>query len=244
MRIDDPCDLESMQFIIDHLAAFIVFAAIMLIVAVLNLRGMQSNAETVVNYMVRSGTLEISEMFERDLVNMRTQDQTNEAISRGIFNGGAITTYTCNLTASGDTTKTFTFPTLADPQAFYADPMDAPVTQVMYQLNTIGGSVIRLVEGDTLVHHLYRLDRFVADGENGWSDEGVTFFRVEFAERGDPDFEVPVGGNCPGDTFSKVRFQIQMAQDSFEGITDQESRTQLNFSRYGSTVELSNWENL
>lgn len=229
-----------MQFIIDHLAAFIIFSAVMLIVAVLNLRGMQSNAETTVNYMVRSGTLEISEILERDLVNMRTEDQTNTAIANGVFAGGAITNYTCNLTVSGDTTVAFTFPTLADPQASFTNPDLVPVIQVIYQLTPVTGSISRLIEGSTVNHKLYRLDRFADGSENGWSDEGVTFFRVEFAERGNPAFQTL--GTCPGDTFSKVRFQIQMAQNAFEGISDQESRTQLNFSRYGSTVELSNWD--
>ena len=99
-----------MQFLFDHISSFLVFAAIMLIVGVIQLRGMQSNAETTVNYMVRSGTLDISEMLERDLMNMRTQAQTDSAIARGVFSGGAVTSYQCDFTFNGDTTLTFYFP--------------------------------------------------------------------------------------------------------------------------------------
>ncbi len=231
-----------MQFILDHINSFIVFSAVMLVIALLQLRGMQSSAETVVNYIVRSGTLDMSEILERDIMNMRTEAQTNQAIAGGIFSGGSVVSYQCGFTMSTDTTMTFFFPTLADPQADIADPTLAPVAQVMYQLTAQpGSSVSRLVEGDTLVHSLYQLDRFVAGNPNGWSDGGVVYFRIEFAERGDPNFVTPVSGNCPAN-LSKVRFQLQMARNGFQEITDQKSRTQLNFSRYGATVDLSNWD--
>ena len=230
-----------MQFLLDHISSFIVFSAVMLIVALLQLRGMQSNAESVVNYMVRTGTLDISELLERDLINMRTEGQTLAAIGGGFFPGNT-GVFDCRLTVNGDTTMSFTFPTLANPQLDITNPDTATVTQVMYQLTPNPGfSVSRLIEGDTLVHQLYHLDRFVLGDANGWSDRGVSFFRIEMAEKGNPVFQVPPSGDCPP-ALSKVRFQIQMAQQGFEEITDQESRTQLNFSRYGSTVSLSNWD--
>ncbi len=230
-----------MQFLFDHISSFLVFGAIMLIVGLIQLRGMQSNAETTVNYMVRSSTLDISEMLERDLMNMRTQAQTDSAIARGVFSGGALTSYQCQFTANGDTTLTFEFPTLSDPQTDFSDPMAAPVAQVMYTLDReLGHNVSRLVGGTTQTHPLYRLNRFVAGSAEGWSDLGVTFFKIEYAENGNPIFQSSPG-QCPV-ALSKVRFQLQMAQEAMDEISDQESRTQLNFSRYGATVELSNWD--
>lgn len=232
-----------MQFLFDHISSFLVFGAIMLIVGLVQLRGMQSNAETTVNYMVRSSTLDISEMLERDLMNMRTQAQTDSAIARGVFSGGTVTSYQCQVTSIADTTMSFSFPTLSDPQTDYTDPMAAPVAQVLYQLNREPGyNVSRLVGGTTQTHPLYRLDRFVAGSGEGWSDLGVTFFRIEFAENDNPVFQSPLTGDCSTLDLSKVRFQLQMAQEAMDEISDQESRTQLNFSRYGATVELSNWD--
>ncbi|MFK7848613.1 MAG: hypothetical protein AB8G77_25220 [Rhodothermales bacterium] len=233
-----------MQFLLDHLSAFFVFSSIVLIIAVMQLRGMQSNAETVVNYMVRTGTLNISEMLERDLMNMRTAAQVDSAISNSVFTAPTgVTGFECTFSMSTDTTVSFSFPTLADPQAIAtaSDLADAPVVQVVYQLTPQPGSITRSVGGVDLVHQLYRLDRFAADTPSGWSNEGVTFFRIEFAERGSPVFQVPGGFNCPS-ALSKVRFQIQMAHEGFDDITDQASKSQLNFSRYGSTVELSSWD--
>ena len=230
-----------MQFLLDHISSFIVFSAIVLIVALLQLRGMQSNAETVVNYMVRTGTLDISEILERDLTNMRTEAQTDFAISQNNFQPNTIPSFTCGFTMSTDTTMLFSFPTLQDPQANIADPTTAPVMQVVYQLTPQSGTVSRVVETDTLEHRLYQLERFAAGETNGWSDQSVTFFRIEFAERGNPTFQVPGDGACPA-AMSKIRFQLQMAQEGFDEITDQESKSQLNFSRYGGTVDLSNWD--
>ncbi len=228
-----------MQFLLDHLGSFIVFSAVMLIVAILQLRGMQSNAETVVNHIVRTGTLEISDMLERDLVNMRTEAQTNDAIAGG-FADTSMVVYDCSMAINGDTTMSFTFPTLKFPQMNVGNPDTAQVAQVLYQLTPQAGSVTRYLEGDTLVQNFYRLDRFVSGEGNGWSDTGVTFFRVEYAEPRDPVFKFPAG-NCPL-AISKIRFQVQMAHQGFEEVTDQESRTQLNISRYGATVELTNWD--
>ena len=229
-----------MQFLLDHISSFIVFSAVMLIVALLQLRGMQSNAESVVNYMVRTGTLDISEMLERDLLNMRTEQQTLNAIGDNVFPGNT-GVFQCDMTASGDTTMSFTFPTLKNPQLDITNPDTATVAQVLYQLTPDPGfSVSRLIEGDTLVHQLYHLDRFVTGEANGWSDRGIAFFRIELAEKGNPAF-LSATGACPP-ALSRVRFQIQMTQRGFEEITDQESRTQLNFSRFGSTVDLSNWD--
>ncbi len=232
-----------MQFLLDHISSFIVFSAIILIVVVLQLRGIQSNAETVMNYMVRSGTLDISEMLERDLTNMRTEAQTDFAISQSNFLPNSILAYECKFTMSSDTTMMFSFPTLQDPQADIADPTTAPVMQVVYQLTRESGAVEREINGTTLTHPIYRLERFAAGQTNGWSDKSVTFFRIEFAERGNPLFQVPGGTDCPGPSaLSKIRFQIQTAKEGFDEVTDQESKTQLNFSRYGATVELSNWD--
>lgn len=232
-----------MQFLLDHISAFFVFSSIVLIIALMQLRGMQSNAETVVNYMVRTGTLDISEMLERDLMNMQTEAQVEMAKDNGVFTAPtSVTGFECTFSMSADTTVSFSFPTLLNPQASITNPTLSPVVQVLYQLDKVpGASVTRSVNGADVVNQLYQLNRFSADDPSGWSNEGVTYFRIEFAERGVPDFLATGGPNCP-QALSKVRFQIQMAHEGFEDISDQASKSQLNFSRYGSTVELSSWD--
>ena len=69
---------------------------------------------------------------------MRTQTQTEDAISAGNFSGG--TAYECGITKAGDVTTIFTFPTLADPYSSYnsATPGDADIVLVNYVLTDAG----------------------------------------------------------------------------------------------------------
>jgi hypothetical protein len=231
-----------MQVILDHLAALIIVSVLVIIFAFLQVRGVQSASETTVNAMVREATLDISFMLEKDIANMRTDTQTADAILRGIFTGGG---WACGTTASGDTTIAFSFVTLSDPFAPIdsLDPGNAPVSLVTYQLTREpGASVSREMGAVTQTHPLYSLQRIINGAVTGQTQPYITFFDVEFAQRGIAAFIPTSTTTCPTD-LTRVRFQLQMAQEGIGRIAaDQLSNSQLNFSRYGSTIDLPNWE--
>ena len=236
-----------MHIFLDHINALLVSAVLITIFVLLQVRGTQSNTEAAVNHMVRSETLDIAEMLERDLLNMRTIQQTTVAASAGLLNGGAAFSCTTAVSAgvSSDTTRILEFPTLLDPQVAgaLANPDSAQVLIVSYQLiREPGESVTRYVGSDTLVHPLYRIERQVSGVARGWSQSTVTYFGVEFGRRS-VGFTPATSGVCPTADMNKVRFQIQMARDGIEDVAnDQRNRNQLNFSRYGATVDLINWD--
>ena len=237
-----------MHILLDHISAVLVSSVLVVILLLLQIRGTQSNAEVTVNHMVRSETLEIVEILERDLLNMRTQVQTDAAQSAGKLSGGI--SFRCSTavgTASvgADTTKVFEFPTLLDPQiaAGLADPDSAEVAIVSYRLiREPGLSVSRLMGSGTVNHPIYRLERLVSGATTGLSQSTVTFFNIEFGLR-DGSFQPATSSNCPIGNMSRVRFQIQMARNGVEDIAaDQRARSQTNFSRFGGTVDLINWD--
>ena len=224
-----------MHVFLDHLASTLVLSVLVLIFVLVQFRGAQSNAESVVNHVVRSETLEIVETLERDIVNIRTQTQTQNAISAGNFTGGTV--YNCGMTVNGDTTLAFTFPTLANPQA--GDT--ASVALVNYVLIQVpGNSVSRMMGGVEVSHPLYRLERQIGTDITGISQSTVTYFNVDYFRDG---VALPVlNGVCPAD-MDRIRFQLQMARPGIEeAAMNQMSRSQLNFSRYGATLDLVNWE--
>ena len=236
-----------MHIILDHISAVLVSAVMLIIFVLLQVRGTQSNTETTINYMVRSGTLEFAEMLERDLINMRTAAQTDEAAADSMLIGGIAFACSTDVSAhstSGDTTIAFTFPTLSDPQvaAGLMNPDSAEVTIVSYRLiREEGMSISRMLGPITLTHPLYRLERQVNGVARGMSPATVTYFNIDFGKR-DGTFQPATNTSCPID-MNRVRFQIQMARNGVEDIApDQRNMSQLNFSRYGGTVDLINWD--
>lgn len=236
-----------MHIILDHISAVLVSAVMLIIFVLLQVRGTQSSTETTINYMIRSETLEISDMLERDLLNMRTATQTDEAAADSMLIGGS--SFMCSTEVgihptSGDTTKTFTFPTLSDPQvaAGLSNPDSAEVTIVSYSLiREEGASISRMLGPVTLTHPLYRIERQVNGVARGMSQSTVTYFNIDFGKR-DGTFQPATTSNCPTD-MNRVRFQIQMARNGVEDTAlDQRNTSQLNFSRYGGTVDLINWD--
>jgi hypothetical protein len=231
-----------MQVVLDHLAALIIVSVLVIIFALLQVRGVQSASETTVNAVVREATLDLASMLEKDIANMRTETQTTEAITRGVFTGLG---WNCGTTASGDTTVAFTFVTLTDPYAAVdsLDPGGTPVSEVVYQLvRESGQSVSRQMGAVTVDHPLYRLQRVINGAVTGQTMPYITFFDVEFAQRGVFNFIPTSNTTCPTD-LARVRFQLQLAQEGVEQLAfDQSSTSQLNFSRYGLTVDLLNWE--
>ena len=129
-----------MHILLDHISVLLVSAVMVTIFVLLQIRGTQSNADVTINQMVRSETLDIADMLERDLVNMRTVAQTDAAEVAGKLTGGsafACSTGVSNAITGQDTTTIFTFPTLTDPQvaAGLVDPDSAEVYARFLQTN-------------------------------------------------------------------------------------------------------------
>ena len=71
----------------DHLTGIIVAGAVLLIFAFIQFRSWQSASEATIYNMAYSDALAMSEMLRTDLENMRTEEQTNQAQSRGLLTG-------------------------------------------------------------------------------------------------------------------------------------------------------------
>ena len=230
-----------MGTLFDQLTGIMIAGAVLLIYAFIQFEGSQSSSEATLYNMVYSDALELSKIFETDLENMRTEAQTNEANSRGNLTGG--TTFTCELTTSGGTTTAFTFPTLADPEGAYklADPADAGVAIVTYELVDTGNTM-QLQEGQTThTVPLYRLDRMIDGKYHGGSQGNITHFLIEHSRKGSDAFDSN-SGICPTE-LDNVRFEFKVAINSLgESLDGQASTSQVNISRFGTTVILGNLE--
>ena len=91
--------------VVDLAVAVIIAGAVLLIFAFIQFKGWQSSSEATLYNIVYQDALEISKILETDVENLRTEDQTNEANSRGNLTGGV--GFSCELTTSGDKTTTF-----------------------------------------------------------------------------------------------------------------------------------------
>lgn len=230
-----------MQAILDNITAVIVSGSIMMIFAFLQIRGTQTAADATINHMVYAELMQTSFYLKSDIENMRTEAQTDEAINRSKLSGGSA--YDCQVQTSGGITTSFTFPTLKDPTTAYklADPEDAEVVLVTYQL-TDTGETLKVPEGHTSSNRtLYSLDRMVNGATTGGSKNFVTHFLVEFSSKGSSNFSSN-SGTCPTD-MAKVRFEFKLATEGVEMVAvDQQSTSQTNISRYGATIDLQNWD--
>ena len=230
-----------MSAIFDQLTGLIIAGAVLMIFAFIQFRGWQSTSDATIYNMVYQDALEISTILQTDIENMRTETQTDEANNRGNLTGGAA--FSCLLTESGGQTTAFTFPTLSDPAADYnlADPNDASVSLVTYSL-TDTGKTLELTEGaSTSTVPLYRLDRMIDGNYTGGSQENVTHFMVEVSQKGSDVFNSS-SGSCPTN-MDNIRFEFKIATDNLGQTPDgQTSTSQVNISRFGTTVILANWE--
>ena len=230
-----------MQVILDNLSAVIISGVLIFIFALVQIRGVQTSAESNVNYIVRTETLDLAHMIERDIENMRTAAQVGDAQLNGVYTGGP---YNCSMVVNGGQTTQFTFATLSDPQNLgaLADPTLAPVTLVSYTLTDTGFTIPETINGATVNTTLWRLDRMVSGASSGGSRGYVTDFRIEMYPDGTGAAgAVTTTSTCPG-TMTKVRFYLKVATDAVTELAqDQRSMSQMNFSRYGTTIELTNW---
>ena len=227
-----------MHVILDHLAAVIISSVILLVLALVQVRGTQTNTEATMNHIAYSEALNINDFLERDLENMLTTDQVTAAIAAGKMIGAV--GWSCQLTnPTGVLTQSFTFPTL-NPDSVL-NPTDPSAIQVTYTLNATGDSAFVPVNGALVFSPLFQIRRIVDGTITGASMGVVTNFLIEAASRGVPGFPT-AAGTCPA-SMSKVRFEYKLAVEPVEfTTTDQRNTNQLNVSRFGATVSLTNWD--
>lgn len=235
-----------MQIILDHLASFFIGAVILLIVVYIQLRGSLGAAESTINHMVYSEALHINQLLERDLENMLTSAQVLKASS---FTGGS-GVFACSLHTENGRADTLTFPTLADPEITMnsaGDPATTAAIEVKYVLDPAGDSVAVQVGSTTQLIPLFTLNRYVGGVITASSLPYITNFEVRLGNQGNnvfipADLEPETTTIC-GASLTKVRYDFKLIAEGIEFISlDQRSTNNLNVSRFGSTINLSNWE--
>ena len=240
-----------MQIILDHLASIFITGAILLIIVFIQLRGSLGAAESTINHMVYSEALNINELLERDLENMLTAAQIDSASS---FVGGT-GVFACSLITGQGRAQQLTFPTVADPDNSInasGNPNTMAAVEVTYLLEATGDSAIVPVGSTEQLMPLFILNRYVGTNVTASSLPFLTNFDVRFGYQGDTNF-IPAdlainattqcGNNLTGPFLTKVRFDFKLVAEGLEFVArNQRSTSQLNISRFGSTVSLSNWE--
>ena len=225
-----------MNIFIDHLAAMIIASVALLIIVLVQVRGTQTSADSLINYQVFEEIMNVREYLQRDLENMLTEVQTQAAIDESRYRGsGALL---CSGTDSSGHTISFSFPTLNNP-----DSTNGLVIEVTYDLIKTGNNVQFLSQGVTQTLPIFRLERLVNGVFSGSTTDVITAFRLETLQRGAgfTNF-TPINGGCPSD-LAKVRFEYKIAANGLDfSAGDQRSTSQTNISRFGATVHLSNWD--
>ncbi len=225
-----------MHVFFDHLSAIVISSAIIIIAALIQVRGSQQAAESTISHMVYADILEFKTFLDRDLENMLNEVQTDQAIAEGRYAGGPA--FTCAGVDSAGYTTSFTFPTLAD-----QDSTGGTVLEITYVLVNTGQSISIPGRDSTETHPLFRIERLAGSSYTGTSQNNVIAFRIETAGEGDgySNF-TPLQGACPDDLL-KIRFEFKLAnQGAGYATADQRSMSQSNMSRFGNTLHLSNWE--
>lgn len=237
-----------MQAIFDNLISILISSVVLFIFVFLQFRGTMSATEQTINYMVVSEAFNINRLLERDIENMLTEAQTNFSLNAGNFTSSSAT-FTCNLNTVNDLAVNFTFPTIEFPDSTMnaVDPNNTKAIEVTYSLSAAGDSAMIPVNNVMQSVPLFELVRLVDGDTTASSQPYITDFLVQFVRQGSSDLE-PVDTVTPTATFcndnlAKVRFEFSLATEGVGFITpDQQSTSRQNQSRFGTTVNLTNWE--
>lgn len=237
-----------MQIILDHLASIFVSAAILLIIVFIQMRGTLGAAESTINHMVYSESINVNRMLERDLENMLNAVQVDSAST---ITGG---TGACNLITGGGRVQSFTFPTVADPDNSInatGNPSTMAAIEVRYTLEASGDSALVPTGGVDQWLPLFTLQRYVGTSLTASSLPYVTNFDVRLGFQDStfvpstlvPNTTTPCGTAAAGTGLTKVRYDFKLVANGLDFVSrNQRSTSQLNITRFGSTVNLSNWE--
>ena len=214
-----------MQVLLDNLGAILVSSVLLVIFGAVQLRGQQSSVDAQRDNMVKTRTYEFTKLLQRDLENMRSEKQTQDAL-------GA---YKCRVERVDSLTTAFTFPTLLTDESS-SDLTAAPIVHVTYKLEPVG-----MTHAMGKPRALYDLHRTV-DGhleQSGSSGDNITDFRIDLLKR---DGTPTAGAMATADCSAEMRqVRVQMLA-SMEGVTPNEWSTgsHFNTARYGVTLQPPN----
>ncbi len=137
-----------MQFILDNIAALLVYTAIAVAIAVIGLRSTQSTTEITIASISKKQTLEFVDILEQEI---------------NLIGTGTVQKIT-NVTTNGDgQTTDFTF--------WWSDGVTD--YEVQYQLVTVDSTTVR---GETFAR--YRMDRYVNGTPDGAGPSTLRDFRI------------------------------------------------------------------
>ncbi|MBX2820499.1 MAG: hypothetical protein KTR29_12480 [Rhodothermaceae bacterium] len=231
-----------MQFVLDHISALIIASAVILIIAVIQVRGSFDLIESTVSESVERDAISLHEMLQWDIVHMTTEDQTNDRAADGKYFGGS---YECAFSQSGDLTDTLTFAALSAPfDTTGAPPLDSlHAIKVSYALVPNGDSTRVWSDTTELRVPLYRLQRSVNDTLTGFLSEIITDFQVQqLSVGGGPEGFVALNGPCPSN-MRALRYEYRVVTPGVDfKTTDQRNTNRLNQRQFGITVNLDNYK--
>ena len=154
-----------MAFLLDHLAAAIVGAILLVSLIAIQIRGRQSAVEATVRHQVESHTTQFLHTLQRDLENARTSRQARAALgSYQTDHLGGPTERAFGVHGTPTQTDWIEFVTVGDPTAGFSSPLVA----VAYRMEPTGTQTV--VNGTA--RDLYRVVRYEATSAGTWAPRG------------------------------------------------------------------------
>jgi|GEM_PF-5622004 len=231
-----------MQFVLDHISALIIASAVILIIAVVQVRGSFDLIESTVSETVEIDAYSLHKMLEWDIAHMATEDQTNLKAADGKYFGGS---YECAISQSGNLTDTLTFASMNAPfDTTLSTPLDSlHAIKVSYTLVPNGDSTRVWSDTTELRVPLFRLQRSVNDTLTGYLSEIITDFQVQLLSvGGGPEGFVALNGPCPTN-MRALRYEYRVVTPGVDfKTTDQRNTNRLNQRQFGITVNLDNFK--
>ncbi|MEM8599000.1 MAG: hypothetical protein AAGF99_03685 [Bacteroidota bacterium] len=212
-----------MTFILDHLAAILVGTTLLVALVTVQQRARFEAADATSRYAMEQQNQGFIETLRRDFENMRTRTQAIDSLGY----------YDLQLrrgTPMNGVTRTFTFPTLADPTLGEA----SPVMQVHYRMEHTG---IWLGPHDT-GRWLYQMVRYVDAGSGfvrtGGSAPNIWDFRVDLWRR--DGTQSVYANDVPDPVRIKVDLETVSTLPPEQMTTDQTVIAQTDFQRQSYTI--------
>ncbi|MEM6783679.1 MAG: hypothetical protein AAF624_08100 [Bacteroidota bacterium] len=212
-----------MTFLLDHLASILVGTTLLVALVTVQQRARFDAADATSRYAMEQQNQDFIETLRRDFENMRTRTQAIDSLGY----------YELQLrrgTPMDGVTRTFTFPTLADP----ALGETSPVMQVHYRLEHTG---IWLGPHDT-GRWLYQMVRYVDTGSGfvrtGGSAGNIWDLRVDLWRR--DGTQSTHADDVPDPVRIKVDLETASTLPPDKITTDQEVISQTDFQRQSYTI--------
>lgn len=220
-----------MHVLLDHIAAFLVASILFVSIFTVINRNRQNAVEMQIGQMVQEQAYEFSKILERDLENIRSDEQVAEAL-------GTSYAEECKYEINEEgLTEYVLFPTLESPDA----GPNSGIIYIEYRLEP--ADTVLNIQGEE--HEIYKVTRYrrqypsspsVIDGGSG---AFITHFNVRMYSTSQTFASTSSGlFRCPEDgDLNRTRIEFQAALPGVEYISsDQKSTSNLNAIRFGATV--------